>query len=103
MRKHYAVLIVSAIVLAFGIFFVNNDTSTEAKSDNHAVITSVNLDCKQCMSKAEAALGKMIGIKDYKLNEDEQAISVTFNPHSMQPEWIVQALEAAGFNPGDIQ
>lgn len=101
MKKGLIVAAFCAILIGVGLFLTHDQSQTHATS-NKAVFTGVDLSCQDCQKRVETALSKILGIKEYQLNPDNNTVTVMFNHEVMQPRWIEQSLKAAGFNPKDF-
>jgi copper chaperone CopZ len=103
MKKAYIVgiLAVSIIFILFASF--NNDTENVYADTDTVIFTGIDTSCTDCKAKVDEAMQNILGIENYVINQEDDSLTITFDPSQMKPEWISKSLEASGFNAEDFK
>lgn len=95
MRKFLFISLLTTIAL---VSFVMNDNDNLTNADqNIVVIQDFDPTCNSCKNDLETALNNILGVKEYSVDPEKEILKIKFDPRIMEPEWIVKALNANGY------
>lgn len=96
--KHLKVVVaLVAIFLSFSLC-----VNAQNKKKVAEVTYSVNLHCENCQKKVEAALPYIKGVKDMKVNLNEQKIWLQYDPTKTSKTVLAAELKKLGYPAKEI-
>lgn len=103
MGKRYLLVLGFLLAIAVGTFLPKLIVSNVESSSNEVTYQFVNLGMttEQSRSQIEGILNGLIGISDFKIDSTADVVTITLDPETMKPEWIMKSLDSHGYLPDE--
>ncbi|RXT14950.1 hypothetical protein [Ammoniphilus sp. CFH 90114] len=103
MNRKYLFVIGLLFAMAVGTFLPQLLVGNVESSADEVTYQFVNLGMTTTETREiiEEILDGIVGVADFRIDPMADMITITLDPETMKPEWIVKSLEAHGYKPDE--
>ena len=102
--KRFFTLMLTLLIVAGGATAAMAQDKKQKKQANIQEVTFVTtIDCKNCVKKVEANLPYEKGIKDMKVNLDDQTVWIKYDASKTDKEKLAAAIVKLGYEAEEVK
>lgn len=91
MKKLFSMLLVALMCVSVNVMAKDHRTEKKANPKKATVVFNVEIDCQGCIDKIMKNIAFEKGVRDLRISQEEQQVTVVYNPQKT----TVEALKAA--------
>lgn len=103
MGKRYLLILSFVLAIAIGTFLPQLIVENVESSSDEITYQFVNLGMttEESRQQIEEILDGIVGISDFQIDPISDVITITLDPETMKPEWVMKSLDSHGYAAGE--